>query len=279
VHSHHEQADLENIVVPSVHVDDTDHSTYDPAHFEHLFAVEDRHFWFRARNWVIAALVRQVTAGLEPGYRVLEVGCGTGNVLRILEDTCTSGEVTGMDLFAEGLEYARRRVRCDLVCGDIHALPFDHAFHLIGLFDVLEHLPDDVQALRDLHAALEPGGSLLLTVPAHTSLWSYFDEASHHCRRYQAADLKSKLLRNGYHIEYMTEYMAALFPLMWFGRRIARLFKRPCASVDELATQELRVRPFVNEVLYRVLEQEAHLIEKRKHLPVGTSLLVAARKV
>ena len=91
------------------------HCSYDRAYFEPLFAIEDRHFWFRTRNKVIATVVSQITANLVPGYRVLEVGCGTANVLRVLEQACPHGMVMGMDLFSEGLQYARRRTTCPLV--------------------------------------------------------------------------------------------------------------------------------------------------------------------
>ena len=163
----------------------------------------------------------QLTRPLPPGYRVLEVGCGTGNVLRMLERHCRRGTVVGMDLFAEGLHYARQRTACGLVQGDVRTPPFGAAFDLIGLFDVLEHLPDDRQILADLHRMLVPGGHLLVTVPAHRALWSYFDEAAHHCRRYAAPDLRRKLVAAGYRVDYLTQYMAALFPLVWLGRRLA----------------------------------------------------------
>src|SRR5689334_18506816 len=101
-----------------------EHDSYDPTYFKYLFEIEDKHFWFRARNRVISAAVARVTARLKPGYRFLEVGCGTGNVLRALEKTCKNGVVVGMDLFGEGLRYARGRVTCPLVQGDIHANPF-----------------------------------------------------------------------------------------------------------------------------------------------------------
>src|SRR5262245_10382506 len=82
---------------------------YNPACFAALFEVEDRHFWFAARNRAIAGVVAHATRGLARGYRVLEVGCGTGCTLRMLQDQCTGGRVFGMDLFIEGLRYARRR--------------------------------------------------------------------------------------------------------------------------------------------------------------------------
>ncbi len=256
--------------------------SYNPAYFSPLFAIEDRHFWFRARNEAIATLVHQIASGLAPGYRVLEVGCGTGNVLRVLEKTCVDGKVVGMDLFAEGLLYARRRTACPLVQGDMHLPPFGRQFDLIGLFDVLEHLPNDLQVLRDLYSLLQEGGALLLTVPAHPSLWSYFDEASHHVRRYRVSELESKLINSGYRVEYLTQYMASIFPLVWLGRRIASLTDRRSARdadrTDRLALAELRIVPVFNDILTFMLAQEVRFITRRRRLPIGTSLLALARK-
>src|ERR1022692_4847052 len=82
---------------------------YDSRSFEILFAVEDRHFWFRTKKQVISLLAGQVAALLSPGYRVLEMGCGDGNVLRFLERACPTGTVVGMDLFGEGIRHARSR--------------------------------------------------------------------------------------------------------------------------------------------------------------------------
>jgi len=255
--------------------------SYDPDSFASLFDVEDRHFWFRARNKAIAALASQIASSMTTGYRVLEAGCGTGNVLRVLERTCSGGMVVGMDFFPEGLHYARQRTSCSLVQGDINALPFAGQFDLVCLFDVLEHLQNDVRVLQIIKGVLSQSGVLLLTVPAHPSLWSYFDEASHHCRRYEMGELKSKLVGTGYRVEYITYYMASIFPLVWLGRRVRSLARRKATpDVDgskALASGELRVVPGVNGLLAFLLSLEAPLIAGRWHLPIGTSLLVVAR--
>lgn len=133
-------------------------SGYDPAFFRSTAEIEDQHFWYCSRGQVIARVASQVAAGLDPRCQILEVGCGTGGVLRLLEQACPHAMVVGVDFFAEGLQIARQRTACPLVQGDIAALPFATQFHLIGLFDVLEHVPDDLQALRNLHDRLAPGG-------------------------------------------------------------------------------------------------------------------------
>jgi len=260
----------------------TAHRSYDQAWFAQISDVEDRHFWFRARNQAVAALTSQTATSMGNGYRVLEGGCGTGNVLRVLERTCSGGTVVGMHLFSEGLQYARRRTSCSLVHGDINALPFAGPFDLVCPFDVLEHLHDDVQVLGSLDKVLLGNGVLLLTVPAHPSLWSYFDEASDHCRRYELRELESKLVGAGYRVEYITYYMASIFPLVWLCRRL-RSVKRRNATTDvdgtkALASGELRVIPVVNSLLAFLLFLEARLIARRWHLPIGTSLLAVARR-
>ncbi len=257
-------------------------TSYDPEYFKPLFAIEERHFWFRARNHLIETLVRQLTTHWDVGYRVLEVGCGTGNVLRVLEQTADQGVVVGMDLYGEGLRFARSRNRCPLIQGDVHAPPFHEPFQLIGLFDVLEHLPNDLNILRALFEMLDDGGVLLLTVPAHMSLWSYFDEASHHQRRYAMSELCDKLNRAGYQVEYVSHYMSLLFPLVWLGRQLAGwLDRRPAsdqARVRDLATNELRIVPIINEVLLWLLSFELPLVTRRSRIPLGTSIVAIARK-
>lgn len=257
-------------------------SNYDPRYFEQLFKIEDKHFWFKTRNRIIATLISQITQGLIPGYKVLEVGCGTGNVLQVLEQTCIHGKVFGMDLLFEGLQYARKRTSSLLVQCDIIKPAFNTAFNLIGLFDVLEHSSCDIKILCNLHEMLANEGALVITVPAHPSLWSYFDEESHHRRRYTLKELKNKLGYAGYHIEYITEYMTSIFPLIWMKRKMGKFVyrERVVAKEDkhDCAKKELMIKPGINELLVLLLSIETRLIARRCNLPFGASLLAIARK-
>jgi SAM-dependent methyltransferase len=254
--------------------------TYDTAYFHRLARIEDEHFWFRFRNGVIARLMRQIVAGREPDCRVLEVGCGNGNALRHLQAACPDARVLGMDPFWEGLRLARQRAGCSLVLADIQNPPFRECFAAVGLFDVLEHLPDDRLVLKNVGALLVGGGTLFLTVPAHMCLWSYFDEASHHRRRYSREQLRTLLHDGGFQIEYLTEFMFVLFPLAWIVRRLsAFVFRRKKqADAKELSMRELRVVPVWNGILGALLGAELPLIARRLRIPLGSSLLAIARK-
>jgi SAM-dependent methyltransferase len=254
---------------------------YDPDVYGPLVEVEDHHFWFRARNRVIGALAAQIAARLSPGYRVLEVGCGTGNVLRTLTEACPGGTVIGMDLFGDGLRFARARMpNAPLVRADALHPPFVERFQIVGMFDVLEHVDDDLAVLRALRFLVADGGRLMMTVPAGRGLWSYFDEASRHVRRYEIDDLAAKLRTTGFEVEFISPYMGVLYPVLWLGRRWAGGRRRPEGDPERtrrLFDQELHVNPIAGAALGAVLGLERPWLEGRRRLPTGSSLIAIAR--
>ena len=257
-------------------------ATYTAEHFGPLFAAEDKHFWFRSRNRCIAAALRSLPDFSAIGD-VLEVGCGTGVVLAELQRLFPAGRVTGMDLFEEGLKFARRRFNGALIQGDVFTHSFTESFDLVGAFDVIEHLDDDQKILRRFWQQLKPGGHLIVTAPAHMSLWSYFDEVAHHRRRYAPAELEQKLVAAGFVVEYATHFMAALVPPMWIKRRLlgeraGKLSRATTVRQQAAAESDLKIDPLVNWFFEMILLPEAYLISKRLRLPLGTSLLALATR-
>lgn len=253
------------------------HVAYDPDFFAQLVKAEDRHFWFLHRNRLLAAVLKPIVDDLKAPYRVLEIGCGTGNTLRVLEDVCRGASVTGTDPFEEALAIARRRVRCTLIRAEVEQLDLPGPFELIGAFDVLEHIDDDVTAVRQLRAKMTERGRLVLTVPAHQHLWSYADDAAHHYRRYSAHQLRTTLEGAGYVVEYLTPFMSWIYPLMWAKRRMASAAERPDGHAFALTLRDLHVVPGVNSMLLWLLATELPMVRRRRILPVGTSLLAVAR--
>src|SRR5262249_7443652 len=137
---------------------------------------------------------------------------------------------------------------------------------MIGLFDVLEHLDDDRGVLRWLSSVLEPGGVLVLTVPAHPFLFDEMDEMAHHRRRYRREELREKLEAAGFEVEVVAHFMGVLLPLLVLVRLLGRLLPaRPRARRD----LELRVVPVVNSVLRLLLRIERWAGAKAP-LPFGT---------
>jgi len=257
---------------------------YDPDHFAALFAVEDRHFWFGARNLALSTVIDAIAPQLPAGYRVLEVGCGTGNTLRMLQHACSGASlIVGIDLFEEGLVYARRRTGLPLVRARIEQTPFAVPFEMVGMFDVLEHIEDDRASLREVRGLTAPGGYLLLTVPANMALWSRFDEESHHCRRYEPDQLRDCLAAAGFSVDYLTPFMVTLYPIArvsrWVSSRANDLRRRLGFESKSAVMNDLVVRPVINDLMRFMLRQEAPLLRRRRRLSMGTSLLAVARAV
>jgi SAM-dependent methyltransferase len=95
----------------------------------------------------------------------------------------------------------------DTVHGMIGALPCaDASFDLICALDILEHVVDDDSALAELERVAAPGASVLLSVPLHPEAWTAFDEFVGHCRRYEPAQIVSRLAAHGFTIEQSAVY-------------------------------------------------------------------------
>ena len=250
-------------------------AAYDAAGIDRLLAVEDRHFWFRARNQIIAALIQTPIHALPDGFRILEVGCGSGNVLRVLKAVAAGrGSVEGLEVSEPAAAAARARTGLPITNGHLADLHAPESYDIIAAFDVLEHIRDEHAALSEMRARLKPGGRLILTVPAHPGLWSAFDVASEHMRRYTSTGLPEALARAGFTVEYLSYFMSLLFPAMWLRRNLLKADRRDLAVVYDA---EFRIVPGINRVAYEVLRQEAHLIRRGGRLPFGTSLAVIAR--
>ncbi|GGK65292.1 hypothetical protein Sme01_24520 [Sphaerisporangium melleum] len=107
-------------------------------------------------------------AGPRPGERVLDVGCGTGYLSRVIAPVVTpSGHVTGVDAAPAMVEYSRRRApgNCDYVVGEGQDLPFpDGSFDLVVSTFAVHHIPPAARAetLREMFRVLRPGGRLLI---------------------------------------------------------------------------------------------------------------------
>jgi len=237
-------------------------SAYVAAHLQ-----EDReHWWFRGRRAVILAALDRA---LPPGpHRLLDVGCGTGNVLEALG---RFGEAVGMEADAT-LVAAARTAGLDVRRG---ALPDDRVVpvgwpDVILLLDVLEHLDDDAGALRAAHALLEPGGTLVAAVPAYRWLWSGHDVALGHRRRYSAARLRAVVEAAGFTVASLSYFNMLLLPAIAMVRTWKRL---------RVAHGHDLVRPpaAVNAALARVFALEAAIVP-RCPLPCGASVLVIGRR-
>ena len=243
---------------------------FDEDFFAPLERVESGSFWFRARNVLI---LRALARHAAEAKRFLEVGCGTGFVLAAIRERFPALDLTGSEAFVRGLKVAHRRLPgLELLQLDARSLPFREHFDAIGAFDVLEHIAEDEAVLAQFHAALRPGGVLLLTVPQHPFLWSGVDVLARHQRRYRRKELLGKLRRAGFGIRQATSFVTLLLPVLLLSRL------RHGRTGGDRSGAELSLPPFLDAVLGGVMALERGILRTGLSLPAGGSLLVVADK-
>lgn len=236
--------------------------------FDALAILEEGHFWFAGRNALIAWAVRQY---FPEARTFLEVGAGTAQVTGALQRACPGMSFTASEAFREGLLVAERKAAgAELVQADVHTLPWEGEFDVIGAFDVLEHIADDAGAVRQIARAVKPGGGVIVTVPQHRWLWSPLDDYSHHQRRYTRTDLVALLTRAGLRVERVTSFVSLLLPVL-LASRVAQRRR----GVDPHG--EYRISSVANRIGGFAMNVERALIRGGVSLPAGGSLLAIAR--
>ena len=227
-----------------------------PEAYEEMRALEERHWWFRGRRRLLGALLERTSAR----GRLLDAGCGTGGNLAAF------GPGRGVDPAPDAVAACRER-GLDVVQAGLDALPFaDASFDVLLATDVLEHVDDDVAALRELRRVAAPGAVLLVTVPAHPRLWSAHDAALHHLRRYRRAELLARVRNAGWDPVIVTWWNLFLLPLV----AAARLRRGEGTDHD-------RTPRWADRVLELPLAAEAGLVRHGVRLPAGVSLALAAK--
>ena len=147
--------------------------------------------------------VLRVARELAPA-RVLEVGCGAGDLLAEL--AARGCEVVGVDASAAARAEALQRGAAFPGRVRVEAELPEALFDLVLAFEVLEHLPDERGALESWRARIRPGGHLLLSVPAHRRRWGPHDVWAGHLRRYERAELAERLAEAGLAVEFVWSY-------------------------------------------------------------------------
>ena len=234
--------------------------------YDAMAAQDSVHWWYVARRDVLHDLITRRIAPA-PKARILEIGCGTGHNLAMLAQF---GSVEGSEI--DPASRAMAISRFGPVVGDAR-LPSldgiaDASFDLVAILDVLEHVDDDVAALKGIAQRLKPGGRILITVPQYPWMWTGHDVANHHFRRYTKATLKTAVNSAGLRLDLLTSFNSLLFPLAAASRFAARISKRE-GSNDAMPPSP------VNAALRAIFGLERYLIG-RVPMPPGLSLAAIA---
>jgi len=242
----------------------------DPTTYAAMYRLEDTHWWFVARRELARRILRR-HLGTAPN-QVLDMGCGTGGTLDILREF---GEPVGIDLEPIALAASRERGHRRLVLGSGTALPFaSGCFDAALALDVLEHIPDDAAAAREMARVLRPGGLALVTVPAYAFLWSGHDVALFHQRRYVRGQLVQVLEAAGLEMVWTGYTVSVLLP----AAMLVRLWKKATEPKDAPPVADTReTTPWLNRLLLGILRLEAATFPWLRPW-CGLTVLAVARK-
>lgn len=177
------------------------------------------HFWIQHRQRLI---FKHFGQDLMAAKRAADVGCGRGLTVREI-GRFTGRSVDGFELNEHAL------LKCPALPGDLYVynfFDFNEKFHvaydLFLLLDVLEHVKEDVDFMKALAWHLRPGGRVLINVPSNQTLFSRYDEAAGHHRRYDAAGLGSVLERSGFRVQKFVNWGYVYVPLVWARQILSR---------------------------------------------------------
>ena len=242
-----------------------------PLEYDSMHQVELTHWWFRGRRRVLVDLLRKAV-GVQPGpVRILDYGCGTGGNISAY---AAYGAVIGIEPDESAVRLAQRRGSAYFCRATGTQIPFgEGTFDVVMASDVLEHIQDDRKAASEIARVLRPGGTAVISVPAHPWLFSSHDMALYHFRRYSKSALRNVLEDCGMRLELLSYWNATLFPAIC----LQRLLSKRRRSQEPRSDTESSPRP-VNEALAALLAGEA-LILRHMSLPWGLSLVVTAKRV
>jgi SAM-dependent methyltransferase len=239
---------------------------------------EDSHWWFASRTRALIGLLDREVA--HSGRRILDVGCGAGNMIHHLS---RYGTVVGIDNNSIPLRIARQR-GYDARLAQAEEMPFeDKSFDLVTALDVIEHCDEDVQILRECYRVCADDGLIAITVPAFQWLWTNNDVINDHKRRYSSSDLRAKVTEAGFRVRRITHNNFFIFPVaaaLLVARRRSDLqpeLATPSKDEDAYQVEMEPTSPPVNALLTGVGWLEASIL-RFIDLPVGTSLICLAHK-
>lgn len=236
-----------------------------------LYEVENTHWWHRHKR----TTVHQMIATYVKKGKALDIGSGTGKILEELKER--GWEAEGIDGAMEAVQWSKKRgitiKKADFVK---HKMPYaDNTFDLVMALDLLEHVPNDGEVLREMHRVTKPGGNAVVTVPAYQWMFNYWDEILGHQRRYTVALMKRKAMEADWNIKYSSYY----FCLFLIPAMIVRFFKSMDMNNQKPQSDfQTTPIPWVSIPLMNIYAKFERWLLKYLSLPFGLSVIIVLKK-
>lgn len=236
-----------------------------------FYEIQKKHWWFVSKKKIVSIFIEKILIDKnKQELKILDIGCGSGLMLEKLTEY---GSVYGMDTSEEAISFSKEIYSGDIRKGSLpNDVPYqNNFFDLIVALDVIEHIDEDLMALRVLEAKLTRSGKAIITVPAYMFLWSKFDDLNEHKRRYTVSELKDKLESAGFNIKKISYYNSFLLPAVCIVRLFNKFLKRNAESEMDMPSE------YVNYLLRQIFSSEGIFL-KKVNFPFGVSILAIVEK-
>jgi SAM-dependent methyltransferase len=222
--------------------------------------------------------VRELQKHLPSGHGVvLEVGCSSGYLLRDMVRDLPGAFVIGADYVRGPLEsLVRSLAGVPVLQFDLQECPLpDASLDAVVLLNVLEHIEDDVRAVRQLFRILKPGGVAVVEVPAGPDLFDVYDKTLMHFRRYDLKGAASMFGDAGFRVLKASHLGFFVYPGFWAVKKKRRWF----ASAEDgprLVADDIKNTG--SSVLLSSLMKLELALGQKISFPVGIRCLLTCRK-
>ncbi len=243
--------------------------------FEKVHKLQKEGFWFGAgRNRIALSLLKKHDRELD-SHTILDIGSSEGAFLDYLSTHHL--KFTGIDIDENALTFCRKRGYGNQVqYGDIKNIPFQEcSFNVATALDIIEHVDDDLKAVKEISRVLAKEGIALIIVPAYQWLWSRHDIAYHHQRRYSSKSFKILISGSGLKTKQWSYFNFFLFPVFMLVILLSRLF---LGKETTYAVLKPLPKP-LNHLLKQIMYFETWMISQLGiRLPFGSSMIFVLKK-
>ena len=239
------------------------------------FSIENNSYWFKHRNNVIINLVKKYAND----KIFFDVGGGNGFVSKGLQEnginTCL------IEPGIQGCLNAKKRGLENIVCSDLESIRLkENVDFSIGLFDVIEHIENDVDYLNYINSIMGRGGYLFITVPAYNILWSKEDSNGGHFRRYSLQGLIQKLNEAGFESIFSTYIFSFLVLPIFIFRTLPSLFWNKKNGIEKTKKEHIaNEKRVTGKLLSKFMSFELNQVEKNHKFLFGSSCLIVAKRM
>jgi ubiquinone/menaquinone biosynthesis C-methylase UbiE len=212
---------------------------------------------------------------------ILDIGCSSGFLLQDLHSALPNAALIGADYLSSLLNRAALNVPCvPLLQFDLRTCPLhNESVDGVTALNVLEHIDDDEEALRQMHRILRRGGIAHVEIPSCPSCYDVYDEVLMHYRRYKLPQLRAMCEQIGFAVEWANHLGFFFFPLFWVIKQTNRVLAKSWTGEYKRRVVARQIRKTARRKIMSPFFSFERISGNAVHYPVGIRAVLRLRKV